>query len=125
MAELPSVEAYLEGKDPDAVALFRRFEDLVERCGPSEPAPRSSIVYWKRKRIFAGAYLERRRLELNLDLFREAEHPCVIAAFPHTKKVITHRLRITDGSQLDDAVAALVVESYEEVGPGTRGLPRA
>jgi hypothetical protein len=125
VAELPSVEAYLEGKDPDAVALFRRFEDLVERCGPSEPAPRSSIVYWKRKRIFAGAYIERRRLELNVDLLREAEHPCVIAAFPHTKMVITHRLRITDASQLDDALAALVVESYEEVGPGTRRLPRA
>jgi hypothetical protein len=39
--------------------------------------------------------------------------------------VITHRLRITDESQLDDALAALLVESYEEVGPGTRGLPRA
>jgi hypothetical protein len=125
VVELASVEEYLEGKDPDAVALFRRFEDLVERCGPSEPAPRSSIVYWKRTRVFVGAFIERRRLELNVDLLREAEHPCVIAAFPHTKKVITHRLRITDEAQLDDALAALVAESYEEVGPGTRGLPRA
>jgi hypothetical protein len=122
VADLDSVEAYLEGKDPDAVALFRRFEELVVRCGPSEPAPRSSIVYWKRSRVFVGAYIERRRLELNVDLLREAEHPCRLAAFPTTKRVITHRLRITDPAQLDDSLAALVGEAYAEVGPGTRGL---
>jgi hypothetical protein len=54
VAELASVEAYLEGKDPGAVELFRRFQQLVEACGPSEPSPRSSIVYWKRSRVFAA-----------------------------------------------------------------------
>jgi Domain of unknown function (DUF5655) len=122
VAELPSVDAYLEGKQPEGVALFRGFEKLVERCGPSEAAPASSIVYWKRKRIFAGAWIERRRLELNIDLLRTAEHPCVIASFPHTKLVTTHRLRVMEAAQLDDALAALVAEAYEEVGPGTRGL---
>jgi hypothetical protein len=34
-------------------------------------------------------------------------------------------LRLTDQGQLDDALAVLVRESYEEVGPGTRSLPRA
>jgi hypothetical protein len=75
VADLESVEAYLDGKDPGAVALFRAFERMVEECGPSEVAPRSSIVYWRRKRIFVGAYIERARLELNVDLLREAEHP--------------------------------------------------
>ena len=120
MAELESVEAYLEGKDSAAVELFRRFQELVERCGPSEAAPRSSIVYWKRKRVFAGAFIERRRLELNIDLQREAEHPALIAAFHTTKRVVTHRVRITDEAQLDDSVATLLAEAYEEVGPGTR-----
>jgi hypothetical protein len=122
VAELPSVEAYLAGKDPDAVALFRRFEELVHRCGPSEATPRSSIVYWKRERVFAGAFIERRRLELNIDLLREASHPCLLAAFPTTKRVVTHRLRITEPEQLDESVAALVAEAYEDVGPGTRHL---
>ena len=122
MAELASVESYLEGKDTAAVALFREFERLVERCGPSEAAPRSSIVYWKRERVFAGAYIERGRLELNVDLLREAEHPSLLAAFHTTKRVVTHRLRITGPDQLDDALAALVAEAYETVGPGTRLL---
>jgi hypothetical protein len=120
MTNLDSIESYLEGKDPGAVKLFQRFQHLVERCGESQPAPRRTIVYWKRKRIFAGAYIERGRLELNIDLLREAEHPCVVAAFPTTKRVITHRLRITDPSQLDDSVATLLAEAYEDVGPGTR-----
>jgi hypothetical protein len=125
VAELRSVEAYLEGKDSDLVALFRRFEKMVQSCGPSVVAPRRTVVYWKRNRIFAGAYIERRRLELILDLLREVEHPCLIAAFPTTKKVITNRLRIAEPDQLDDAVAAFVAEAYAEVGPGTRSISAA
>ena len=121
MTDLPSVEAYLEGKSPEGIALFRRFEEIVHECGPSEPAPRSSIVYWKRNRVFAGAFVNGRKLELNVDLSREAEHPCLLAAFPTIKRVITHRLRVMDASQLDDSLEALVAEAYEEVGPGFRG----
>jgi hypothetical protein len=123
MTSVESVEAYLEGKDTGAVELFRLFERLVQSCGASEVAPSTSIVYWKRKRVFAGAFVERRRLELNVDLLREAEHPCLIAVFPTTKRVFTHRLRITDAAQLDEPLAALVQEAYDEVGPGTRVTP--
>jgi len=121
VTELASVDAYLKGKDAAAVKLFRVFEQMIERCGSSEPAPRSSIVYWKRKRVWAGAYIERERLELNIDLLREAEHPCGIAAFNTTKRVITHRLRITERDQLDESIQALLQEAYDDVGPGTRG----
>ena len=121
MAELASVEAYLGDKDARAVELFDRFQQLVEACGPSDVAPRSSIVYWRRERVFAGAYVNGRRLELNIDLLRKADHPCLLAAFHTTKRVVTHRLRITDADQLDDSIAALLHEAYEEVGPGTRG----
>jgi hypothetical protein len=117
-----TVDDYLEGKNPDAVALFRRFQELVERCGTSEVTPRKTIVYWKGKRVFAGAFVEGRRLALNVDLLREAEHPTLLAAFHTTKRVITHRLRVTDAAQLDEALAALVREAYEQVGPGAPAL---
>jgi hypothetical protein len=120
MTQLQSVDAYLTGKDPGAVELFLDFQRLVERCGPSEVAPRRTIVYWKRKRVFAGAYIDRRRLELNVDLLREAKHPCLLSAFHTTKRVVTHRLRVTEAEQLDDALEALVAEAYDDVGPGTR-----
>jgi hypothetical protein len=84
-------------------------------------APRKTITYWKRTRVFAGAWTERDRLELNVDLLREAEHPTKLVAFHHTKRVITHRLRVTAPEQLDEALAALLQEAYDTVGPGTRG----
>jgi hypothetical protein len=123
MTALASVDAYLAGKSPDAVELFRLFERLVERCGPSKATPRSSIVYWKRKRVFAGAFVDGRRLELNVDLLREAKHPCLLAVFPTTKRVFTHRLRVTDAAQLDEQLSALLQEAYDDVGPGTRVTP--
>ena len=124
MVGLASVEEYLAGKSPEAVELFRRFEELIQACGPSEPAPRRSIVYWKRERVWAGAFIERSRLELNIDLLRTATHPCLLAAFPTTKRVVTHRLRITDPEELDDSIQALLQEAYDDVGPGTRDLAR-
>jgi hypothetical protein len=49
-----SIEEYLQGKDPAGVALFRRFQQLVEACGTSEAAASRTIVYWKRQRVFVG-----------------------------------------------------------------------
>ena len=36
-------------------------------------------------------------------------------------RVITHRIRVTEADQLDASLEALVVEAYEDVGPGFRG----
>jgi hypothetical protein len=101
-------------------ALFARFRELVEACGPSEEVERTTIVYWRRERIFAGAFVKSGRLELNIDLLRTAAHPCCFAAFNTTKRVVTHRLRIEDAAQLDESIAALLREAYADVGPGTR-----
>src|SRR6266508_1829207 len=66
MTAVAFVDAYLDGKNPTAVELFRRFEQLVESCGPSEAAPRSSIVYGsgsayrRRVRRRSSARVERR-----------------------------------------------------------------
>ena len=38
-----------------------------------------------------------------------------------TKRVITHRIRVTGADQLDDSLEALAAEAYEDVGPGFRG----
>ena len=56
----------------------------------------------------------------SIDLLREADHPFMLAVFPHPKKVFTHRLCITEAAQLDESIAALVQEAHDEIGPGTR-----
>jgi hypothetical protein len=96
--------------------MFRRFAAMC----PGDADPKKSIVYWRRQRVFAGAFILGKRLELNIDLLREAEHPLRIAVFPTTKRVHTHRLRVTEPAQLDESIAALLQEAYDDVGPGTR-----
>jgi hypothetical protein len=116
-----TVDEYLDTVPAgDAREMFLRFQAIVEACGPSEAAARRTIVYWKRARVFAGAFVKSGRLELNIDLLREADHPCLLAAFHTTKRVVTHRLRITSADQLDPEIRTLVAEAYAEVGPGTR-----
>ena len=115
-----TVDEYLEDKNRDGALLFREFQRLVEACGASHAAVSRTVVFFKRNRVFAGAFVRGRRLEAVIDLLREAEHPCLVAAFPTTKRVVSHRLRIDDPAQLDESVRALLREAYEEVGPGTR-----
>lgn len=118
-----TVEEYLADKKPEAVELFHRFATLVEACGPSEVAPRKSIVYWRRERIWAGAFCNGKKLELNIDLLRGVDHAANLAVIPHTERVLTHRMRVTEPAQLDESIAAMLRESYDEVGPGTRKRP--
>jgi Domain of unknown function (DUF5655) len=117
-----TIDEFLEGKNAEGVELFRRFQAMVEACGPSEPSVSRTVAYFRRTRVFAGGFVAGRRLELVIDLTRSAEHPCLIGSFASTKRVVSHRLRIADGAQLDASVAALLREAYETVGPGTRGL---
>ena len=126
MTEAPgTIDDYLADKDRDASRLFRRFEALVASCGPSEAAPSRTIVFFKRRRVFAGGFVRGKRLEIVIDLLRPVNHPCLIASFASTKRVTSHRLRITSGDQLDDSIVSLLREAYETVGPGTRSRATA
>ncbi len=79
-----------------------------------------TIVYFKRRRIFAGGFVRGRVLEVVIDLLRTADHPRAIAAFASTNTVVSNRFRFRDPAELDDSVAALLCEAYEDVGPGTQ-----
>jgi hypothetical protein len=114
------VEAFLRDKSPEGAELFRAFQRLVAACGPSEPSVSKTVVYFKRDRVFCGGFVRGKRLEIVVDLLREAEHPCLIGSFHSTKRVVSHRLRITEPSQLDEKLAGLLAEAYSDVGPGTR-----
>ena len=114
------LDDYLADKNPQGVRLFRRFEQLVQECGPSEPAVSRTVVYFRRKRVFAGGFVSGRRLEIVIDLLRAVDHACSIGSFATSKSVVSNRFRVSDDTQLD-SVATLLREAYETVGPGTRG----
>jgi hypothetical protein len=99
MAELESVEAYLDGKDSVRSSSFAPSR-RPSRMGPVRGRP---------------AQLDR-LLEAQADLRGRVRRA------PSSR---ADRLRITQAVQLDDELAALVTEAYETVGPGTRSISRA
>lgn len=118
---MDEIEAYLKDKNPHAASLFRRFHKLVLACGDdTETSVSKTVVFFKRKRVFAGAHVRGKRLEPVIDLLREVEHPCLRGAFNTTKKVLSHRLTIVSEEELDDSLIDMLKEAYETVGPGTK-----
>jgi hypothetical protein len=114
------VDAYLAGKPPAAVELFRRFRALVLAAGECEERVHRTEVAWADRRVFAAAFIISGRLEVAIDLLRRVDHPALLQSFPTTRKVYTHRFTFTEPDQLDADIEAWLVEAHDDVGPGTR-----
>lgn len=103
--------------------LFRQFEQLVLSCGHDVIVSASrTVVYYKCRRVFAGAFVQDRCLEAVIDLLRNVEHPCLRSALYTTKKVVGHRFTFTEASEIDfdSRIRDLLREAYATVGSGTR-----
>jgi hypothetical protein len=114
------VGTYLAGKPPAAVELFLQFRSLVLAAGECEERVHRTEVAWADRRVFAAAFILSGRLEVAIDLLRQVVHPALLAAFPTTRTVYTHRFTFTSADQLDGDIEAWLVEAHDTVGPGTR-----
>ena len=115
--EVP-IETHLDGADPAAVALFERFHEFVDACGPTTlRVTKTSITFKGTRRGFAGVRPRGTGIGGYLDLQREAAHPAIRSVAPYTTRLFVHQFRVDDPAQLDDAFAGLVAEAYA-VGAG-------
>lgn len=105
---------------PDDLELVEAFRGMALTLPGTMERVHRTEVQFRLDRVFAVAFIKSHRLEIAIDLLREVGHPLLFAAFPTTKKVVTHRLTITDPSQLDDSIGQLLAEAHSTVGPGTR-----
>jgi hypothetical protein len=113
-----TVERHLDGKPEAIVALYRRFIELAEACGPFTYAVAKTAITLKgTRRGFAGATLARTHLEGYLDLQRQVEDPRIRRAVPYGKKLFVHRYRVTSPDELDHEFASWLCEAYA-VGQG-------
>ena len=104
----------------DDVARLQALRDVCTSLPDvTEQVHRTELRYLVR-RVFAVGFLLAHRLELAVDLTEVVDHPRVIAAFPTTRRVVTHRLSLPRVEDLDDSVRALIVRAHDEVGPGFR-----
>jgi Domain of unknown function (DUF5655) len=118
-----TVEDHLRDKPAAVVALYRRFVELVQACGPFDYAvSKTAITFKGSRRGFAGAKPKAGSLDGYLDLQRRVEDPRIRRALPYTRRLVVHQFRISAPEQLDEEFAGWVREAYQ-VGQGEH-LPR-
>jgi hypothetical protein len=119
-----TVQDHLRDKPPAVVALYRRFVELVEACGPFDYAvSKTAITFKGSRRGFAGAKPRADGLDGYLDLQRRVEDPRIRSASPYTKRLLVHQFRISRPEQLDEEFAGWVREAYQ-VGQGGHLPPK-
>jgi hypothetical protein len=106
------LEDHLDGKSPEVVALFERFRELVERCGPVEVLAEKTRIAFHVRMSFAAVTLGRAWLDGHVVLARRYEHPRFRRIESFSPRNHLHRFRITSLDELDDEVAAWIAEAY-------------
>lgn len=113
-----TVERHLQGKRPEVIALYHRFIELAQACGPfSYAVSKSAITLKGTRRGFAGAFLGESALRGYLDLRRVVQDARITRASPYTKRLYVHHFRIDSDGQLDGQFAGWLGEAYQ-VGAG-------
>lgn len=108
-----TVERHLAGRTAEVVALYGRFIELAEACGPfTYSVAKSAITLNGERRGFAGASPGRDRLDGYLDLQRSVTDPRIRRSAPYTKRLFVLHFRVTALDQLDDEFAGWVAEAY-------------
>ena len=118
MADDWTVERHLEGKPEHVVALYDRFIELAEACGPFDySVAKTAITLKGSRRGFAGAKLTHSSLTGYLDLQRRLVDPRIRRASPYTKRLYVNHFRVVALEELDDEFGAWLCEAYA-VGQG-------
>ena|GEM_PF-2365814 len=113
-----SPDEYLGGKTREGAALFRSFIKLAQACGDDVVVSMSrTAAHFKRSHEFASSSVQRRQLEVVINLPRTVEHPCLQRSTPTAEAVYAHTFDVTSTGDLY-AVVDLLKEAYETVGAG-------
>lgn len=109
-----SVEKYLAGQSPQAVALYEHFTALVCACGPVKIAPAKTRIGFQVRMIFAAVNkLSERGLEAHVVLTRRLESPRFRRIDAMTPRCYVHHFRIESLSEFDEEVESWLREAYQ------------
>lgn len=108
-----SVEKFLAGKSPHAIALYKKFSTLVHRCGRVKLAPAKTRIGFQVRMIFAAVNkLNERGLEAHVVLARRLRSPRFKRIETMSPKCFVHHFKIESVSDLDNEVASWLCEAY-------------
>ena len=109
-----SVEDFLADKSEYSIALFNRFRQMIESCGPVILAPAKTRVGFQVKMIFASVNkLIDDGLFAHVVLARRFEHPRFTKVESFSARNHANNFRIQTLGELDDEVLEWMLESYK------------
>ena len=113
-----TIRDHLLGKDRTIAALYERFVELLQDCGPFEYlVGKDGIAFKGRRRNFAVAKPKARWPDGVLVLPRPLQDARIRTAEAYTQKLFGNHFRVMEPDQLDDEFANWVREAYQ-VGQG-------
>lgn len=123
------VRKFLEGHPPKAVALYRRFSQLVRACGPALVVTTKSRIGFQSHGVFASIdSLTARGMAAHVVLPRRLGTPRFTRIEARSPAMFLHHFHVGSVEELDDEVAGWLREAYqvgEHVAPTSRRVPRA
>jgi hypothetical protein len=100
-----SVDDFLSGKNDYAAALFNRFLEMVNSCGPVILAPAKTRVGFQVRMIFAAVNkLSDRGMNAHVVLARRFEHPRFTKVESFSPRNHANHFKIQTLEELDDEV---------------------
>lgn len=108
-----SVADFLDGKSERAVALYNRFFDLVQSCGPVRVAPARTRIGFQVRMIFAAVNrLTDTGLDAHVILARRLKHPRFGRIDGLSPRSYVHHFRIKSMEEIDEEVREWLNEAY-------------
>lgn len=108
------MRGYLEGKAPHAIALYRRFAELVRRCGPVAIVPGRDGIAFQVHSVFAAIdRLTAQTLSAHVVLRRRHDDPRFTRVDIQSPRHQLHYFRVQTLDALDEDVAGWLAEAYQ------------
>jgi hypothetical protein len=102
---------------PRARRLYQRFEEMIAACGTYHAAPGATRVAFMARVRFAGiTSLSEKGMTCGFMLPKPLDSPRFVKVEQIVPGWWSHRLRVTDVSQLDEEVQGWLCESYRLMG---------
>lgn len=109
-----TVRGFLKGKTRGAIALFEKFQELVETCGPALVVPAKTRIAFQVRTIFAAVNsVNEGGMQAHVVLSRHVENPRFIRVEELTPHSFVHHFRIESPAQLDQEVQEWLKEAYQ------------
>ena len=108
-----SLEHHFVDSPPVIRAIFDRFQELVEACGPVTMIPQGTRIAFMVRVRFGGCVVRKKWVNISLWMMQRLEDdPRLAEVADFNRGTFGHRFRISDPEQLDDEFAGWVREAY-------------